>query len=230
MPRPHPDWRARLPRDRLAAEVSLWSADLLRLEEETARVAPYADILHVDVADGHFAPALLFFPDLVARLREVTDKPIHVHLMVADAVLAEQARQFAAAGADLISLHAENAAADEALAAVAASGCAAGLVLQVETPVAAAAPWLDRVDFLTLLGTAIGVKGQGLHPDAPARLREARALIAAAGGGVTLAADGGIREATAPILRASGAETVVLGSLAFAAPDLAARMRWLAGL
>lgn len=231
MPRPAPDWIARLPRDRLIAEFSLWSADLLNLEAETARIADHADILHVDVADGHFSPAMLFFPDLVARLREVTPRPIHVHLMVADAILADQAAQFAAAGADLVSLHAENGAAAEAcLGAIRAAGCAAGLVLRVETPVAAARPFLDRVAFLTLLGTAIGVKGQGLDPAACARLGEARALIAAAGTPTVLAADGGIRETTVPALRAAGAETVVLGSLAFGAPDLAARMRWLASL
>ncbi len=83
---------------------------------------------------------------------------------------------------------------------------------------------------LTLLGTAIGVKGQGLDPAATARLAEASGLIAATGRRIVLAADGGIRENTVPLLRKAGAETVVLGSLAFGAPDLAARMHWLHGL
>ncbi len=231
MPRcPHPDWIAALPRDRLIAEFSVWSSDLLRLEAEMMRIAEHADILHIDVADGHFAPALLFFPDLVARLREVWAKPIHVHLMVADEILADQATQFAAAGADLISVHAENRAADEGLAAVAAAGSASGLALRVETPVDAILPHLNRVALVTLLGTAIGVKGQGLAPAAPSRLRETRQAISASGRDILLAADGGIREATVPVLRSSGAQTVVLGSLAFAAPDLGARMRWLGGL
>lgn len=81
---------------------------------------------------------------------------------------------------------------------------------------------------LTLLGTAIGVKGQGLSPAAPDRLREARAMISAFGRRIVLAADGGIRETTVPLLRLAGAETVVLGSLAFGATDLGARMAWLA--
>ena len=103
------------------------------------------------------------------------------------------------------------------------------MVVQVDTPVAAAARFLPRLRFLTLLGTAIGVKGQGLDARAPARLGEARALIAAGGAGrrIVLAADGAIREETAPVLRGAGAETVVLGSLAFAAPDLGQRMAWL---
>jgi len=230
MPRPAADWIARLPRTRLVAEYSMWSADLIHLADELVRIAPHADILHVDVADGHFAPALLFFPDLVARLRDKTALPIHVHLMVADAVLPSQIDQFAEAGADLISLHVENANAGAGLDRIAAHGVKAGMVLRVETPVAAAAPWLHRLDMLTLLGTAIGVKGQGLDPTAPARLQEAGRRITAAGRRIVLAADGGIRDTTVPLLRAAGAETVVMGSLAFGAPDLAERMRWLHGL
>lgn len=230
MPRPAADWIAKLPRTRLLAEYSMWSADLIRLADDLVRIAPHADILHVDVADGHFAPALLFFPDLVARLRDQTALPIHVHLMVADAVLHGQIDQFAEAGADLISLHAENANAAEGLDRIASHGVKAGMVLRVETPVAEAVPWLPRLDMLTLLGTAIGVKGQGLDPTATSRLQEAGRLIAAAGRRIVLAADGGIRDTTVPLLRAAGAETVVMGSLAFGAPDLAERMRWLHGL
>lgn len=226
--RPEAGWMGRLPRERLLAEMSLWSADLLRLAHDLDRIGPWADILHADAADGHFAPALLLFPDLVAQVRARTALPIHVHLMVADAALLSQVDQFAEAGADLISVHAENANAGEALARVRSRGIAAGLVLRVETPVAAAAPHLDRIDALTLLGTAIGVKGQGLDPAACGRLGQAGRLIGDRD--VLLCADGGIREETVPQLRAAGARTVVMGSLAFGAPDLAARMGWLRGL
>ncbi len=227
MPRPAADWLTALPRTRLLAEFSMWSADLIRLADDLARITPHADILHVDVADGYFAPAFLFFPDLVARIREQTALPIHVHLMVSDPVLISQIDQFAEAGADLISLHVENANAAQGLERIAAHGVKAGMVLRVETPVSNAAPWLDRLDMLTLLGTAIGVKGQGLNPAAPSRLQEAGHLIAQTKRRIVLAADGGIRDTTVPVLRAAGAETVVLGSLAFGAPNLAERMRWL---
>lgn len=226
-------WIDALPRDRLIGEFSLWSGDLLGLADDLARIAPHADLVHIDVADGHFAPALLFFPDLVAAVRRASALPLHVHLMVADDVLLSQVGQFADAGADLVSLHAENAAVAEAgLDLLERRGVAAGMVLKVETPVAEVARFLPRLRFLTLLGTSIGVKGQGLNQDAPARLGEARALIAGSGAGrrIVLAADGGIREHTVPVLRAAGAETVVLGSLAFGAPDLGRRMAWLRGV
>jgi ribulose-phosphate 3-epimerase len=221
---------AALPRDRLLAEFSMWSADLIRLDDDLTRITPHADLLHIDVADGHFAPAFLFFPDLVARLRDRTALPIHIHLMVADGVLLSQIDQFAEAGADLISLHAENANAPAGLDRIAALGLKTGMVLRVETPVEQATPWLPRLDMLTLLGTAIGVKGQGLNPAATARLEQATGLIAATGRRIVLAADGGIRDTTVPLLRQAGAETVVMGSLAFGAPDLPARMRWLHAL
>ena len=230
MPRPAANWMDTLPRTRLLAEYSMWSADLIRLADDLVRIAPHADILHIDVADGYFAPAFLFFPDLVARMRSQTDLPIHVHLMVSDPVLLSQIDQFAEAGADLISLHVENANAGDGLDRIAAHGLKAGMVLRVETPVAKAAPWLHRLDMLTLLGTAIGVKGQGLDPSATERLQEAGRRIAATGRRIVLAADGGIRDTTVPLLRAAGAETVVMGSLAFGAPDLAERMRWLHAL
>lgn len=226
--KPATDWLAALPSDRLLAEFSLWSADLVRLADEVARVDPFVDLYHIDVSDGHFSPGMLFFPDLVAAIRKTTRKPFHVHLMVADAVVASQIDQFAEAGADLISIHAENAGADALLDRIAGHGIAPGIVLQLHTAVAAVAPLIDRLAMVTLLGTRMGNKGVGLDDSAPARLREARRLIADAGMGrrVVLAADGGIREHTVPVLRAAGAETVVMGSLAFGAADLAARIAW----
>ena len=233
MTRPSPAWIEELPKDRLVAEFSVWSADLTRLADEIGRIEPYADILHVDVADGHFAPALLFFPDLVAAIRRLTAKPIHVHLMTADDILLDQISQFVEAGSDLISIHIENrGVAAEALNLLDRSGVAAGMVLKVDTPVADVEPFISRLRFLTLLGTAIGVKGQGLDERAEERLAMAKRLIGKVDPSqrVVLAADGGIREHTVPLLRQWGAETVVLGSLAFGAPSLDARMKWLRAL
>lgn len=233
MSAPVPTWIDDLPSDRLVGEFSVWSADLVRLADDLARIGPHADVLHIDVADGHFAPAMLFFPDLVAAVRRISSVPIHVHLMVADDILLAQIAQFIEAGSDLISIHAENeAVADQAFDMLDARGTAAGMVLKVETPISQATRHLPRLRFLTLLSTAIGVKGQGLDPQAADRLREAKRLIWSSGAAsrIVLAADGGIRESTVPVLREAGAETVVLGSLAFGASDLAARIAWLHGL
>ena len=228
MKRPPADWLDTLPSDRLIVEMSLWSADLANMEADTKRVESGTDIFHLDAADGHFSPAFLLFPDQTARLRGVTAKPFHVHLMIGDAILESQIEQFAEAGADLISVHAENANAKQGLALIKKLGLKAGVVLQLQTPVAAAISYLEDIDMLTLLGTRIGVKGQGLDEAAPNRLREARALVAEGvkGRRVIVAADGGIRENTVPLLRQGGAQTIVMGSLAFGAPDFAKRIQW----
>ena len=234
MSTPLPAWFSQLPTDRLIAEFSVWSADLLRIGHDLDRIQPYADLLHIDVADGHFAPAFLFFPDLLARVCAASPVPAHVHLMVSDDILAAQIDQFADAGASVITVHAECASvATGALDHIKRRGLLAGLVLKVETPVAVLAPYLKDmkdIHFLTLLGTSIGVKGKGLHEDALNRLQEARALVrdAQLNHRVIVVADGGIRHETVPKLRAAGAEAVVLGSLAFGDADLAARMEWLA--
>ncbi|MED5352213.1 MAG: D-allulose-6-phosphate 3-epimerase, partial [Pseudomonadota bacterium] len=134
--------------------------------------------------------------------------------------------QFAEAGADIISVHAENADAAAAVDHIRGKGLAAGIVLQLHTPVASVQSRLDRISMLTLLGTRMGIKGVGLDPQAENRLAEARQMIDEAGAQVLLAADGGIREHTVPGLRHAGADTIVMGSLAFGADDLAARMSW----
>lgn len=232
MKRPPADWLEMLPNDRLIVEMSLWSADLANMEADTKRVEGGTDIFHLDAADGHFSPAFLLFPDQAARLRTVTAKPFHVHLMIDDAIVLDQIEQFAQAGADLISIHGENANARKGLALIRKLGLKAGIVLQLHTPVAAAKAYLNDIDMLTLLGTRIGVKGQGLDAQATNRLSEARKLVAdnVKGRRLIVAADGGIRENTVPDLRKAGAETIVMGSLAFGAPDFVARIGWVHGL
>jgi ribulose-phosphate 3-epimerase len=223
---PAADWLEKLPSNRLLAEMSLWSADLGSLVDDIQRVEAFTDIFHIDVADGHFSPALLFFPDLVAATRRATAKPLHVHLMVGDSILLDQIEQFTEAGADLISVHAENKNAEAALELVHAKGLKSGIVMQLHSPVSASKPFLDRIGMLTFLGTLMGVKGKGLDEQAEPRLREARSLIAGQPRRIILAADGGIREHTVPGLRKAGAETIVMGSLAFGAKDFKQRMEW----
>lgn len=222
-----PGW-SQLPSDRLLVDVSLWSADLANLEAAVRRLSPWADSFHLDAADGHFAPNLLFFPDLICAIRPHTPVPFHVHLMAEHP--SALAGEFLDAGADLLTVHVENgereagAAIEQALR----RGRGAGVTLQLETPVRAAAPYLDSVEVIILLGTQMGVKGCDLAPTACGRLREARSLLRSRPGRrVRLVADGGIREHTVAKLHAAGADAVVPGSLVFQSADLASRFGWL---
>ena len=219
-----------LPRRRLLADVSLWSADLANLAAGIARVEPFADSFHLDVSDAHFAPSLLFFPDMVRALRPLTKRPFHVHLMVdRPTTLIDD---FVESGADVITIHAEVGKAETAAAiqAVLHAGRSAGLALRLDTPIAAAEPYLDSIDALLLLGTAVGVKGQNLAPEACDRLVSAGAMLGERRARVRLIADGGIRSHTVPVLRRAGADVIVPGSLVFQSPNVQETFSWLRAL
>ncbi len=194
------------------ADVSMWSADLGNLARDLKAVEPLADSFHFDAADAHFAPSLLFFPDLVRALRPLTTLPFHVHLMVESPEVVLE--DFLAAGADLVTVHAEigEAVARAAMERVKRAGRRAGIALKLESPLAAAEPFLDAADAVLLLGTAIGVKGQSLAPEACSRIRAMRSRV---GGRIPIIADGGIRAHTVALLRDAGADFVVPGSLVF---------------
>lgn len=208
-------------------DVSLWSADLANLETDIQRLEPYADSFHLDAADGHYVPTLLFFPDLVARLRQVTAKPFHVHLLATRPL--DLLEAFLDAGADRVTFPLEvGKRVWPAVERVRERGKAAGVSIELETPVEAVKPLLKMVDTVVLMGTQMGIKGCGLDERACDRISEMHAL--AEGRGVRVVADGGIREHTVPLLRAAGADGVVPGSLLCNSEDPAATYAWLKGL
>jgi ribulose-phosphate 3-epimerase len=218
------------PDNRILAELSLWSADLANFAQEIERTDPYADLYHIDAADGHFAPQFLFFPDLVARLRKLTKKPFHVHLMVESDILLSQIDQFIEAGANLITIWYENGEiVANALDRIHEAKVTAGVSIGLEITPEAVVPYLDRINLVTMMGTRVGVKGQDLDEQAYSRMRRMRQLIEEYGysGKIKLAADGGNRSHTVPALRAAGADTVVMGSLAYNSKNLKETFDWL---
>jgi ribulose-phosphate 3-epimerase len=215
---------------RLLADISLWSADLANLAASMERLEPFADSFHFDVSDARFAPSLLFFPDLIRALRPLTNRPFHVHLMVDRPTMFIE--EFVACGADVITVHAEvgQSEAAAAIQAIHRAGRPAGLALRWDTPVTASQPYLDRIDALLLLGTALGLKGQDLSPEACGRLASAASMLGERRPRVRLIADGGIRSHTVPLLRRAGADVIVPGSLVFQSQNLAELFSWLRSL
>lgn len=212
--------------DQLLLDVSLWSADLANLESEIHRLEPFSDSFHFDAADGHFVPVLLFFPDLLARLRELTRVEFHVHLMATRPM--DLLRAFLEAGADRITLPFEaGKRVQPALEFVKAQGKKAGLSIALDTPVNAIRDWLPLLDTVVVMGTEVGAKGLDADVRVFDRLTAVKRLT---GERVCVTADGGIREETVPLLRAAGADAIVPGSLVCKAPDLAQRVHWLKSL
>jgi len=208
-------------------DVSLWSADLANLESEIRRLEPFADSFHLDAADGHYIRTLLFFPDLVARIRELTRKPLHVHLFATRPM--DLLPLFLEAGADWVTMPVETGKRVwQAIEQAQARGARAGVSLELDTPAGMIRGFRNRVQHILLMGTPSGVKGCGLDERACDRMAEASALLE--GTPVRLLADGGIREETVPLLRASGAGGIVPGSLICKAQDPAAVFRWLKSL
>jgi ribulose-phosphate 3-epimerase len=220
-----------LPGDRLLIDASLWSADLADLRREVQRFDPWVDSYHFDVSDAHFVPGLLFFPDLLAALRPYTTRPFHVHLMVDQPECL--VRPFLAAGSDLITVHVENGPAGLlAIDQIRQAGKCVGISVQLETRLEEVIPYLEIVDLVLLMGTPLGIKGQGLAPEATGRIQTLRQLIGARGytRKVKIFADGGIRQSTVPGLREAGVNGIVPGSLIFGSPDPGETIDWLHSL
>jgi len=218
----------RFPQSRLLVEASLWSADATRFGDEIKRLDVWADMYHMDVADGHFVPGFLFYADLVAALRPLTSRPFHVHLMTDNPC--KHIADFVAAGADVISVQAENGPlVPPALEMIHQLNIAAGLVLGLDIPLETVQPWFKQVELVVLMGTPLGVKGLPPSEGIYARVGKMKELLAAAGMDkqVKVFVDGGIREETVPRLRSAGADGVVAGSLVFKSPDINRTFQWL---
>jgi ribulose-phosphate 3-epimerase len=212
----------------LRCSTSLWSADLANLAHEIRRVEPFSERFHLDVADGHYVPNLLFFPDLVRSLRAHTRRPFEVHLMTTDPL--RWVEPFRAAGADgFIFCFDTLPDPRAALAAAREVGAFAGISLSLGEGVERLDPWLHELDQVTLLGTALGIKGASMDASLPGKVRRLRARLRTTGARAEVQVDGGIRRTTVPELLAAGADWIVPGSLMFA-EDAGATRAWLDGL
>jgi ribulose-phosphate 3-epimerase len=190
---------------------SLLQCDFGNLQREVAQlVAAGAGAMHLDVMDGHFVPNLTYGMPIVDAVRRLTDLPLDVHLMIAEPQ--RYLKQFAEAGADIITVHAE-ASAD--LAAVLQEihdlGCAAGIAINPPTSVDEIGGCLEYCDLVLPMSVSAGFGGQTFDPTTLDKLREIRQLAPH----VLLEVDGGINSATIGQCTEAGAECFVVGSAIF---------------
>ena len=198
---------------------SILAADFARLGEQVDAVLDAgAQVIHVDIMDGHFVPSIsmgALVVDALAEQIHAAGALVDVHLMIERPE--RQIDDFAKAGADNITIHFEATPhVHYALQAVRAAGCTAGLALCPGTPVAAASELVGDLDLLLCMTVNPGWGGQEFLQSSLGKLERLRALL---GPGIAIEVDGGIDVTTAGPCAAAGATTFVAGSAVFGAPD-----------
>jgi ribulose-phosphate 3-epimerase len=198
---------------------SILSADFAALGEAIAAAERGgADLIHVDVMDGHFVPNLTMGPPVVKSLRRVATVPLDVHLMIEEPDRYIEA--FAEAGAAMMSVHVEAVRhLHRTVHAIKALGVQAGVVLNPATPAFALQELAADVDFVLVMSVNPGFGGQTFIPRSESKVRDVRALLDRAGNGALVEIDGGIDRHNVGRVVAAGARIIVAGSAVFHDPD-----------
>ena len=198
---------------------SILSADFARLGDAVAAAERGgADLIHVDVMDGHFVPNITIGVPVVKSLKRIASVPLDVHLMIEDPDRYIEA--FAEAGAGLISVHIEALRhVHRTVHAIKALGVKAGLVINPGTPVAALSAIAGDVDFVLVMSVNPGFGGQTFIPRSESKVREVRALLDDAGNQAPIEIDGGVDQHNIARVVAAGARMVVAGSAIFNTAD-----------
>ena len=205
------------------------SADLLNLESEARRLGESGvDMLHFDVMDGIFVGNITYGLPVLEQIRRVTDMTLDVHLMITDPL--RYVREFAVAGADIISFHSESGSdVRRTIEAIRSAGAKPAVAIKPKTPAESVYDILPEVDMLLVMTVEPGFGGQSFIPETVEKVRLIRRRIAEKGLACDVQVDGGINYETAPIVREAGANVLVSGSCLFRAQDMSEAVRKLKG-
>ena len=194
---------------------SILSADFSRLGEAVVEATRAGvDYIHVDIMDGRFVPNITFGADMVKALRSQTTLPLDVHLMIAEPE--RHVQRFAAAGGDIITVHAEACThLHRVVHQIKESGAKAGVAINPGTPISAIEDLLPDLDLVLVMSVNPGFPAQEFIPGSVDKLQRMRQRLDAIGAGAELEVDGGVNEATAASVAKAGARVLVAGSALF---------------
>jgi ribulose-phosphate 3-epimerase len=200
---------------------SILSADFMRLGDEIrAAEAAGADILHIDVMDGHFVPNITIGPMIVSGIRKITKLPLDVHLMISDPD--KYVQDFVRAGSDYITIHAEAAMhLHRTIQCIKESGVRAGVSLNPATPLCCLDYVLAEADLVLIMSVNPGFGGQEFIPSAMEKISCLRRMICDKGLSTLISVDGGVKADNAAAIAAAGADILVMGSAFFGSADYA---------
>ncbi len=194
---------------------SILSADFSKLGEEIKAVEHAgADWIHIDVMDGHFVPNITIGPAVVSKIRKISDIFFDVHLMIANP--GKYVEQFAKAGADLITIHAE--VCDDILSTinkVKDLGCKVGVSINPETSLDVIKEIIQNVDLVLIMSVHPGFGGQSFIEDVLPKIKKTRNIISKLDKEIYLEVDGGINDKTAKTAIEYGADVLVAGNFVF---------------
>lgn len=198
---------------------SILSANFTRINEDIKLVeSAGADLLHLDVMDGHFVPNITFGPKMVADINSVTNLTLDVHLMISEPE--KYVNDFAKAGADWISVHQEAAThLNRLIQQIKDAGCKAGVVLNPATPVESLDEILPYVDFILLMSVNPGFGGQKFIPNVLDKARRLRKKLDDVNPNAFIEMDGGIGVNNIKEVSDSGVDVFVAGNAVFGASD-----------
>lgn len=209
----------------LKISPSILSGDFSSLGDEVISCKNCgADMLHLDIMDGHFVPNITFGAPVVKALRQRSDIFFDVHLMISDPE--KYISDFIKAGADLISFHAEsNCDIEKCISLIKASGVKACLAIKPKTPAETVFPYIKELDMILVMTVEPGFGGQSFMENQLPKIKILRNKIEESGLSTPIQVDGGITDKTLPLCFNSGANVFVAGSFIFGADDKACAIK-----